>query len=138
MKFIACYDDTELSKRVIKEAQKHARVWNADLDIVKAVHRKDPIDYEQLAAMEEQFHSEIKDLFKGVEVPYKVHLDVDDHEVGEIIIRIAERLKADMLFIGPKKRSRVGKLLFGSVAQYIVLHAECPVVTVSRGALYAD
>lgn len=36
----------------------------------------------------------------------------------------------DEIVIGVKRRSKVGKLLFGSNAQYIILQAHCPVVTV--------
>jgi nucleotide-binding universal stress UspA family protein len=32
--------------------------------------------------------------------------------------------------VGVKRRSKVGKLLMGSTAQYVVLQADCPVVTV--------
>ena len=36
----------------------------------------------------------------------------------------------DMIFIGVRRRSKVGKLLFGSTAQYVILNAPCPVVSV--------
>jgi nucleotide-binding universal stress UspA family protein len=36
----------------------------------------------------------------------------------------------DEIIIGIEKRSKVGKLLFGSNAQYIILEAPCPVVSV--------
>ncbi|MFZ1202247.1 MAG: universal stress protein [Desulfobacterales bacterium] len=38
--------------------------------------------------------------------------------------------RVDQIFIGIKHRSKVGKLLFGSNAQHVILNAPCPVVTV--------
>ena len=50
------------------------------------------------------------------------HLRLEEHAepkpgVGEIIVGIVQK-------------SKVGKLLFGSTAQYVILNASCPVVTV--------
>jgi len=36
----------------------------------------------------------------------------------------------DEIIVGVKRRSKVGKLLMGSTAQYVILQAPCPVVTV--------
>jgi nucleotide-binding universal stress UspA family protein len=41
-------------------------------------------------------------------------------------------MKIDLIFLGIVKKSKVGKLLFGSTAQYVILHAPCPVVTVQK------
>lgn len=129
MKFIVCYDDKELSADVMREAQKHARVWNAELEIIKVVSRKDPIKRSRLLEMEEELETEVREMFEGVAIPYGVQLDVDDIERGEKIIEMAEILDARLIFMGVKKRSRVGKMLFGSTAQYVLLNAPCPVVT---------
>jgi nucleotide-binding universal stress UspA family protein len=132
MKFMVCYDESDLSKHVVKEAQKHAQVWNAELVIVRAVMREDPIKHSKLLEMENQLESEIKKLFEKVDIPYNVQLEVDDIDVEQRIIKLVEREKVDLVFLGPKKRSKVGKLLFGSTAQYIILHSPCPVVTITR------
>jgi len=47
----------------------------------------------------------------------------------KLAVKHAKEQKADQIIIGIKRRSKVGKLVFGSNAAYIVLHAHCPVVT---------
>jgi nucleotide-binding universal stress UspA family protein len=134
MKFMVCYDETDVSKDVVREAQKHAKVWQAGIDVVSAVMRVEPIKRSRLEEMEAQFESEVQDLFEGVDLPYNVQLQIDDIDVGEKIVKLAEKKKVDLIFIGIKKRSKVGKLLFGSNAQYIILNAPCPVVSVNRSS----
>ena len=48
---------------------------------------------------------------------------------GEDIVLLAEELAVDYICVGVRKKSKVGKVLFGSAAQYIILNAPCPVVT---------
>jgi nucleotide-binding universal stress UspA family protein len=49
---------------------------------------------------------------------------------GEDLIEFANENKVDQIVVGVKRRSKVGKLLMGSTAQYVILQAQCPVVTV--------
>ena len=57
-------------------------------------------------------------------------LSVRGLEAGEDLVQLADEHKADEIIIGVRRRSKVGKLIFGSTAQYVVLNAACPVVTV--------
>ena len=132
MKFLVCYDNSGLSQDVVREAQKHARVWNAELRIVKAVKREDPIRHARLLEMEEQLESEIQQLFVGLDIPYNVQLLIDDIDIGKKIVDLADAKRVDLIFLGIKKHSKVGKLLFGSTAQHIILHSYCPVVTMNQ------
>jgi nucleotide-binding universal stress UspA family protein len=55
----------------------------------------------------------------------------DDYAEG--LIAIAEEAAADMIVIGLRRRSPVGKLILGSNAQRILLDAPCPVLAVKAG-----
>lgn len=46
------------------------------------------------------------------------------------VLRVAREDSADLIVIGIRRRSRVGKLLLGSDAQTILLEASCPVLAV--------
>ena len=134
MKFMVCYENSVESKDLVEEAQRHATRWGAEIKVVTVLTRVEPIKHEKLAKMEEKLEQEIQALFAGVEVPYTVQLYVDDVEVGEKIVTIAERNRVDLIFLGIKKRSRVGKLLFGSNAQHVILNAPCPVISLNTAS----
>ncbi|GGG68549.1 universal stress protein [Kocuria dechangensis] len=53
-----------------------------------------------------------------------------DMDGPDALIEASHAADADMLVIGIRKRSQVGKLLLGSDAQRILLEASCPVVAV--------
>ncbi|MEP9365338.1 universal stress protein [Nocardioides sp. CN2-186] len=50
------------------------------------------------------------------------------------ILGAATDVGADLIVIGLRRRSPVGKLFLGSASQQIILEAECPVVAVKRPA----
>lgn len=53
--------------------------------------------------------------------------------VAEDLLQIAKDPAADLIVIGVRHRSRVGKLLLGSDAQTVLLEAKCPVLAVKGG-----
>lgn len=64
---------------------------------------------------------------EGVEVTVR-HETVPD--VAEAVLAVARESGADLVVVGVRRRSPVGKTLMGSVAQRIILDAECPVLAV--------
>lgn len=49
------------------------------------------------------------------------------------ILAAADEVGADLIIIGLRRRSPVGKLVFGSTAQLVLLDAKCPVLAVKAG-----
>jgi nucleotide-binding universal stress UspA family protein len=51
-------------------------------------------------------------------------------DVAEELLKVADEVKAELLVIGMRHRTPVGKLLMGSVAQRVLLDAKVPVLAV--------
>ncbi len=56
----------------------------------------------------------------------------DGESAAASILSVAEQTSADLIVIGIRRRSPVGKLFTGSTAQAILLGADCPVVGVKQ------
>jgi nucleotide-binding universal stress UspA family protein len=64
---------------------------------------------------------------------YDVRQLVRGFEPAEDLIVVAEDAGADLIVIGLRRRTPVGKLILGSNAQRILLDAPCPVLAVKVG-----
>ncbi len=51
-------------------------------------------------------------------------------DVGAEVVRVAQARDADLVVVGVRHRSPVGKALMGSVSQRVLLDATCPVLAV--------
>ena len=67
-------------------------------------------------------------------VDHRVHQAVAV-DVGAEIVRVAEDSHAELVVIGIRPRSAVGKMLMGSVALTVITEAPCPVLTVRPDVL---
>jgi nucleotide-binding universal stress UspA family protein len=55
---------------------------------------------------------------------------VGSKDAADQILALARDLNAELIVIGLRRRTAVGKFIMGSQAQTILLHAECPVLAV--------
>ncbi len=129
MKFLVCYEEADPSAAILKETLAHAKVWNASLEIVKAITRELPLKHNQILEMEQELEATVKAQIMDEDVTYNVQLLITSQEPGEKLVAFADEQEIDLIFLGIIKKSKVGKLLFGSTAQYVILNASCPVLT---------
>ena len=59
---------------------------------------------------------------------------VRGNDAANEVLEAAEKYRADLIVIGLRKRTPVGKLIMGSTAQQILLEASCPVLAVKAGS----
>lgn len=63
-------------------------------------------------------------------VRHRIRELVRGNKPGEDLVAAAEEEDADLIVIGVRRRSPVGKLVLGSNAQEVLLHADCAVLAV--------
>ncbi len=68
--------------------------------------------------------------FTADDIPCEARANVSYNSPGEDLVNFAKENDVDEIIIGVRRRSKVGKLVFGSTAQYVILEAPCPVVSV--------
>lgn len=129
MKILVGYDGSNVAKEALNLALTHATAFNASIFIVTSMIGGPEVPREDFV------HAENKLKFAQAEidtlkVPCETRLLVRGLTPGEDLVQFAEELQIDEIIIGVKRRSKVGKLLFGSTAQYVILQAPCPVVTI--------
>ncbi len=129
MKFLVGFDGSNSSKAALDLACTYANAFKANLEIVTSMEAGPTDDVGQIKTAEKQLDwAESETINRGLAA--NTHLLIRGMKPGEDVVQFAEENSVDALFIGIKRRSKVGKLLFGSNAQFIILKAPCPVMTV--------
>jgi nucleotide-binding universal stress UspA family protein len=72
----------------------------------------------------------VKSRLADAGVEHEVRQLVRGHEPAEEVVELAEELDAELIVIGMRHRTAVGKFLLGSTAQRILIDAHCPVLAV--------
>ena len=129
MKLLVGYDGSNSAKDALALATRHARAFDAAIDIVTSMETGTVEEAAQIeAAKKELEYAEASTKSQGINA--ETHLLIRGLKPGEDLVQFAREINAETIFIGVKRRSKVGKLLFGSNAQYVILKAPCPVMTV--------
>ena len=129
MKILISYDESKLSEKVLEVAKNQAKAQNAQVIIANSMKGGIRVPRESFEKSEKML-KEAKHFLEKNGIASETHLFAHGHEPGEDMIRYADENAVDLIIIGIEKKSKVGKLLFGSTAQYIILKASCPVLTV--------
>ncbi|MCP3925682.1 MAG: universal stress protein [Desulfobacterales bacterium] len=130
MKILLGYDDSEESRKAAEIAMKHAKAFDADLYILSSLIG-DPAEMDEEKEKTDKLLESAKSVFEDEGISCETVLILRGMSLGEDLIQFAKNTGIDEIIIGIKIKSRVGKFLFSSNAQYVVIKSPCPVVTVS-------
>ena len=127
MNVIVGYRPTPEGKAALDRAVDEARRFGARLLVVNSselpTDAPEPISAERGAdALAQRLAAD------GVDHEIR-QLDVDDEPADAILSGVSDPA-CDLIVIGLRRRSPVGKIITGSVAQQVLLEAACPVLAV--------
>lgn len=129
MKILVGFDGSNSAKDALALAKKHATAFNGNVIIVTSLTGGSVTHAVEVEHATEDLEA-VKKVFDEEGIPCETKLLVRGMTPGEDLVAYAGEQAVDEIIIGIKRRSKVGKLLFGSNAQYIIIKAPCPVVTV--------
>ena len=113
----------------LSQAVQEAKFRHTDLAVLHVVDSALDADKEEAYRLGVSDEIE-KAVGADSDLSWKLHLQTGRDDVGDAIVSLADRLRPDLLVLGARRRSPVGKALLGSVAQTIILEANVPVLVV--------
>ena len=129
MKILIGYDGSNSAKDALNLAKKHAQAFGAQVIVISSLTGGSVTHAVEVEHAEEDLKF-AQSIFEADNIPCETKLLVRGMTPGEDLVKFANENDIDEIIIGIKRRSKVGKLLFGSNAQYIIIKAPCPVVTI--------
>ncbi len=126
MTIIVGYSADDYGRSALEHALGEAKEKGERLVVVNATSGNSLVDTgfaheSEIAAVTERLGAE------GIDVEVRHDVVVD---VAGAVLEAAEREHARLIVVGVRRRTPVGKLIMGSVAQRVILEARCPVLAV--------
>jgi nucleotide-binding universal stress UspA family protein len=122
-----------IGRIALREAAREAKLRATNLAVIHVV---ESVDLDLAEAHRVGLSDEVEKLLAECgmdEVPWRVELAAGSNDdIAATVLRFANDVQAEILVIGARRRSPVGKFLLGSVTQTIILDADMPVVVVKE------
>jgi nucleotide-binding universal stress UspA family protein len=130
MKFLVGYNGSDVSKAALSLARTYADLFGAQVVVVTSMvggagEKQDEIE----KTIQDLEYAE--NFFKEKNIPCETHQLARGMTPGEDMVKFAKDNNIDQIFVGIEKKSRTQKIILGSNAQYIILKAHCPVVSIN-------
>ena len=131
MTVAVAHNVSKLSQDVLAEAVREASIRGTSLVLIHAV---DSIDADIEAALAVAVEDDLGSVVAQHGLPTVAWrlLPAPGTDIAAAVLSACDQADAELLVIGARKRSPVGKALLGSVAQTLILEASLPVLVVKK------
>jgi nucleotide-binding universal stress UspA family protein len=129
MTIVVGYVPTPEGLAALNYAVETAAITNGPLVVVNSgIHGDDAVAW--FASQPEL--DAVADRLSARGIHHEVRQPAQAESPADEILAAAAEHGADLIVIGVRRRSPVGKLILGSTSQRVILEADCPVVSVKR------
>jgi nucleotide-binding universal stress UspA family protein len=129
MAVVVGYVPTAEGRAALRQAAQECKLRNTRLVVINSQRGGNAFGAQDAARSEEDLR-DVRATLDEQGLEHEVRQLVRGLEPAEDLIAVAEEVAADVIVIGLRRRSPVGKLILGSNAQRILLDAPCPVLAV--------
>jgi nucleotide-binding universal stress UspA family protein len=119
-------------RAALRRAAEEAKLRDMRLVVVNSHRGGREFDRDDAIESEAQLQ-EVKSELDSHGVEHDVRQLVRGMDPAEDLVNVANEVDAELIVIGLRRRSPVGKLILGSNAQRVLLDAPCPVLAVKAG-----
>ena len=116
-------------KAALRRAAEEAKLRSSRLVVVNSHRGGREFDRDDAIQSEAEL-AEVKSELQSHGVDHDVRQLVRGMDPAEDLVNVANEVDAELIVIGLRRRSPVGKLILGSNAQRVPLDAPCPVLAV--------
>jgi len=130
-KIILATDFSDTSKEASSHALLLAHTYQAELKVLHAFDlnaRNAPSSYHFIEEARQRGKDTLKELAESFDLD--VETIFTEGDPGHEIVRVAEELNADLIVLGTHGYSGWKRFTIGSVAELVVRHAPCAVLTI--------
>lgn len=129
MQIVVGYLKSPEGEAALERAIEEARLRGAKLSVVHSMRGGTRDEAEEAVRYREELEQVDKRL-AGEGIDFEVRELVLGHSPSEDLLEFCTEEESDLIVIGIRRRSAVGKLVLGSNAQDILLRADCAVLAV--------
>jgi nucleotide-binding universal stress UspA family protein len=129
MKIMVCYNGSRSSRTALEYGIRNAKIFNGKVFIVASMDNRTSDDAQEMIRIGKE-HEDAESRLRHEDIECESHVLVRGLDPGEDLVKYANDNEMDYIVVGIRKRSKMDKMIFGSTAQYIILNANCPIITV--------
>jgi nucleotide-binding universal stress UspA family protein len=129
MNIVTGFRPSTEGRAAVDRAIEEARLRGGTVLVVHSMHGGERDELEKLMNYRKRFE-ELKADLEASGVAHELIEYARGNSPAEDLLAIARERDAELIVIGIRRRSPVGKLVLGSNAQDVLLEAECPVLAV--------
>jgi nucleotide-binding universal stress UspA family protein len=116
-------------RAALSRAAEEAKLRDMRLVVVNSHRGGREFDRDDAIESESQLE-EVRSALRDAGVEHEVRQLVRGLDPADDLVKVAAEVDAEIIVIGLRRRSPVGKLILGSNAQRVLLDAPCPVLAV--------